>query len=435
MDGSQSLLDRISRWRPDRQLRNLGWFGLAEACVRISRILTVVVLARWAHASDVGTAALALMLFELVRAVGVAGLGQLIVRAEVDELARTCDAVRRAAWTSSVVMLLVLAAGGLAMAPLAAVPDWMALLGCLGLVYLLTPLGLVQEALIQRTGRLKRIAAVSAATVIVDCCLTAALAVAGLGAWAIVLPKLLVAPLWVGGMRRLAPGVPRDADRRMPLADVYRFVVPVMGSEALSAARQQADKLLVGLVLGPSAIGMYYFVYNSGVGLSLTLTTALAATVYPHLAEVASRPEALRRRMDQLMRFHGVAVSALIALQAALIPVYVPLLLGSRWGEVPPLAALLCLGALTKPAFDIAGQALRAAGATRYELVGSFLFTIISLGSFCVALYQGLASGVAALGVVSLVGQAIFAIVARRHIRSLSVADTLRPTLPLRSPA
>ena len=428
-------LTLVRAWRPDQQFRTLGWFGIAEGVVRVSRLVTIIVLARFVAAADVGTAALALMAFELVRTIGVAGLGQMIVRAPDQELRATCDAVWKASWIATVGMVVALAVLGFALSSQSAAQNWWGLIACLAAVYLLSPFGLIQQFLLMRADRLRVIAGVSAIVVIVDCLLTAVLAFMGFGAFAILAPKLIVAPLWIVGMRLKAPALPPAIAPALPLSAVWRFVVPVMGTEALAACRQNADKFLVGMVLGPAALGVYFFAYNSGVGLSMTLTTALTTTVYPHLSEVATRPLAVLERADRLIRRHGMAIAGLIALQAAAIPFYVPLLLGPAWSRVPLLAALLCVAAITKPAFDIASQALRAVGATHFEFAGSLLFTIVCLGSFYAGLHGGLQLGVVTLAVVTFLGQIAFACAARAALKSKTEHRVPLRVGPLQSPA
>lgn len=431
-----NLRERLSGWGRDRQFRNLGWFGLAEGLVRVSRLVTLVVLARLIDAGELGTAALALMLFELVRTVGAAGLGQMIVRASADDLAATCQAVYRTAWMMALAMGTVLALLGAGFAP-SDRGDWPLLLACLAVVYAAWPLTLVRHFLIVRADRLGRIAAILAVTVVADNLLTALLALFGCGVWSIIVPKVLVLPVWFLGIWHGAPQPPRLAPGGVALGvrDVLRFVVPVMGSEGLGALRQHADKLLVGVMLGPSALGLYYLAYNAGIGLSLTLTTALATTAFPHLAEASGQRSEVLHRLDRLMRRQAVVVSALIALQAVLIPLYVPLLLGSRWIEVPPLAILLCIGALSRPPMEVAAQALRAVGATRFEFVSSLLFTSVSLGCFAIGLAAGLTTGVALFALVSFAGQVAFTLWARSVVKDAPVVPGGSPGSRAATPA
>jgi PST family polysaccharide transporter len=425
------LGSKLGGWRRDRQFRNLGWFGLAEGLVKVSRLVTLVVLARLISAGELGTAALALMLFELVRSIGTGGLGQMIVRARPSELAETCAAVRRVAWMMTAVMCVLMTVLGAALAGEAESRHWPLLLACLAVVYLAWPLTLVRHFMIVRADRLPWIAGVLAVTVVADNGATAVLALLGAGVWAMILPKVLVLPIWFFGIWQAKVVMPQCAPgtRSITSGEVFRFVLPIIGSEALSALRQHADKLLIGLILGPSALGLYYLAYNAGIGLSQTLTSALATTAYPHLAEVANQPRLLLVRFDRMIRRHAAVVSGLIALQAVAIPVYVPLLLGSRWIDVPLLALLLCIGALSKPPMDVATQALRAIGATRIELLSSLLFTIISLGCLALSLPFGLVYGVLTFALMSLGCQILFALVARAVVKRMGdvQADAIVP--------
>ena len=87
------LRDRIGG---DRLTRNIGWYGLAEAIVRVSRLVTTILLARLLLPADFGIAAIALTASELIRVLASNGIGQTIIRAREDELAAVCATAQRA---------------------------------------------------------------------------------------------------------------------------------------------------------------------------------------------------------------------------------------------------------------------------------------------------------------------------------------------------
>jgi PST family polysaccharide transporter len=291
-----------------------------------------------------------------------------------------------------------------------------AMLAMLAGVYLVMAPGLVPVYLIQRQGRLQVLARIGMAQVLADNLLTIILVLSGMGAWGVVLPKLLVAPIWLLAVRRTQPWRRNPAAGFVPDAELLRFAAPVLGSEILAAARFNLDNLMVGAVLGVEALGLYFFVFNAGVGFSLSLTNALANVLFPHFAAAREQAGALREALDRAFRRIVPAIAALIALQAAAALFYVPIVFGARWEGAAGLVALLCASAITRPFAEAAAQAMRAAGLGGRELRWAMFGTTAYLGCFALALPFGLPTAIAVLTVTATLLQLGLAIAARRAL-------------------
>jgi O-antigen/teichoic acid export membrane protein len=398
----------------ERLVRNLGWYGLGELAVRLSRLLTTIVLARMLFPQDFGIAAIALTGFELVRVLASNGIGQMIVRAAPEALDATCATAWRMSFITVGVMIALQLAAGALIAQVLGRPDVLAMLAVLAISYLALPLTEISYWRILRANRMRAIAGVNAAQAILDNVLTAALAIAGFGAWAVVLPKLLTTPLYVYLMWRAEPFQIPKASALLPIAEIKAFALPVLGTELLAALRLHMDKVLVGGLLGVEALGIYSFAFNAGLGLSLTLSAALSASLFPHLAEAGLTRAALANRFDAALRTTVLPIAIIIAVQAVLALVYVPIVFGPRWAFAAPFVAIICLSGVARPFFDAASQLLRARGQTRRELIGACAFTTGLLAMFAWALTQGgLSLAVHVLAAVSIVGHIGFALWAR----------------------
>lgn len=407
------LRAQVRRLLDDRLVRNVGWYGLAEFANRFTRIITTVILARWLIPHDFGIAAIAITTFEIVRVLAQNGIGQAVIRAPAASLEGWCATAQRASWIACAGAFTLQVAVGAVIAHVIGRQDVFWMIAALAVVLLTLPFGQVQSFLIARANRLHIVAGIAVVQVATDNLLTAALAIAGWGAWAVVLPKLLVAPIWVIGMRRGHSWKRDPAAGYVSMAELRRFTLPIIGSELLVAARFNLDKVLVGAILGVEALGIYYFIFNAGVGFSLSLTSSLASSVYPHLAEVASNPRTLIERYDSLVRRAAIPCAAVIALQATLSLVYVPIVFGARWDHVAWLVAVLCCSAVVKPMFDCASQLLRASGQPRTEFLASLNLTAFSLSALTLALPYGLAYGVIAQSLTAIAVQVATALLVR----------------------
>jgi teichuronic acid exporter len=194
------------------------------------------------------------------------------------------------------------------------------------------------------------------------------------------------------------------------------YAAPILGSEVLAALRFNLDKVLVGSILGIEALGIYYFAFNAGYGLSMVLTNALAAASFPHLADHRLSPSELLARFDKALLGLALPITALIALQSLAVFFYVPVLFGDKWAGMTTIVAVLCLSAATKSWQDLGIQLLRAAGLTGCELGAAALFTVVLLGSLSIGLPFGLLAGVTSMSIAAIGLQLAFAAWARRLV-------------------
>lgn len=384
----QRLKTQLVALRGNAFARNLGSLGGAQLAIRISRLIATIMLSRLLLPEQFGLAAVVLTVYELVAIFTRNGISAKVVQVSADELPVVAMTAYRMTW---VVCLGLMAFQVLAASPIAwfyndASIAWP--IAAMGIIYLATPLCNIQAALQQREGRLGRFALANAVQVITDNVLTVVLAVLGFGMWAIILPKIIVAPIWVIFLRyghawRPQPNISPSMFHGW--RDIARFSHRVLGVEILTTLQANVDNILVGYFLGLQALGLYYFAFNSGLGITLGLINAAGVAVYPHLCEVRHDRKALQQRTYKTMRTLGLLLVPAILLQALFAPIYVPLVFGEQWVDAIPALALICLSALVRPFANVASQLLKTTGQPEQELRWQLVTTFI----LCVALLIG----------------------------------------------
>jgi len=398
MSNTIRALLTIDRW-PDFA-RGMLAYGSAEAATRVVRLAAILIVARQISPVTLGTAALALSLFELIRVLTNVGIGQRIIVAHDDELESICRAASRLFWIICIGVMLI-QWGVSAIAFLAFdFGEAAVMLAALSLVYPLMPAGLVQIFLAMRAQRMGATARIVAAQNIADSALTIALVVIWPSAWAIVLPKLLTAPVWLVLARRTHPWSSNRAVPHAPTNAFASFGPAILGSAILDSARLNADKLLVGAFLGTEALGLYYFAFNAGLGITQSLVSACNLVLFPHLAKISGN--ALESEFRRAFITGLAVLMPIVAAQALLAPFYVPIVFGKNWIASTPYLALLACAALPLFAGSMMGARYRAlkqpfaetrmmAAATASGLIGLIWGTQLSLQAACIGFSSGLA--------------------------------------------
>lgn len=414
------LRTRAASMTRQKLTRNVGWLTGAEMVSRVGRILAAVILARQLDATAFGIAAIAITVFEIVRVFTENGIGASVVRAGKDEFDKIANTAHRLMWfvcLGLALLQLLIAAILEALLPGRGAG---AMVAVLGVVFLAMPFGLVHAYCLQRDERMKHLASVASAQSATDHVLTAILALCGFGAWAIVLPKVLTVPIWLLGVRYKSPWNRRREAGFAPMGALLKFSLPVLGAELLTSFRDQLDKVIVSLTLGIDALGIYYFAFNAGLGVSTALNRAFSSAVYPNFCAAADKLEAYRKAAFSL----GLPLSLAYCAQAAAALVYVPIVFGRDWTGAAPLAALLCLGGPARLLVDGARMHARAEGRSGQEFAIAMGLSASVLVPFAAAAPFGLmaAAGASVLG-ATLYGLAVTLWLGRSSHASFAVTS------------
>ena len=359
-------------------MQNIAWLGFSEVFVRATRLVTAVVLARLMDPITFGLAALVLTINELIRVFNRNGIGAKIVQCDDGELKQITNTAYRLNFIFCISLFIIQCLVSYPLARFYNTPELIPMLQVLSVTYLLMPFGMVQASLVQREQKLKTTAMIDGAQVGIDNIITTLLALFGLGAWAIVLPKFLTSPIWVFGYRYAYQWKPSGPIMSFNLwSDILKFGQYYLSIELLKTARLNLDNMIIGRLLGMEALGVYYFARNAGLGFSLTLINAINSALYPNLCEVKNNLNELKQRFTHNLKRITLIAVPLISLQAGLAFLYVPVIFGEQWSTAVPVLTLLCLSALPRPLAESASALSLATDRIKLDFTWNLIFTII----------------------------------------------------------
>ena len=370
-------------------LRAFGALGSAEAINRITRVIAAICLARALDPLAFGIAAISLTTAELLRVFTQTGLGAQVMQAKDDELEEVCAAAHRLNWImhGGIFAIQIIFAQPLALFFGNPQIAWLTVF--LALPLLIYPMAAVRVFRVQRKNRMGVTGAMTAVQMSTDNLLTAAMALTGFGLWSVVIPKLIVAPIWVICYARLEPWRPVAKAKPEIMRRCLAFGGKVLGSEVIGALAIHADKFIIGALLGLKAVGIYFFAFNAGLGITRAFVAAASLGLLPHLCAASDPREQLARFRSGVGMSYAMMAPILIA-QVGLAPFYVPIVFGEQWADQTSLIMLLCMTAVTWPLWRATVQLWRAQGRPGQELRWTILYTALSLTATALGASWGL---------------------------------------------
>lgn len=394
---------KVKKKLNNKFVQNIGWLTGAEFAIRVIRLMTTVVLARFLTQYDYGLAAIVLTTYEFTRVFTDIGIGAKLIQAEPEELEDLC---RNAYWMSWVIYSGLFFIQAIVAFPIAwfySDTNLVLPIVVLGGVFLVTPVGVVQAILLRRENRLEIQALNHVAVQGTSNLLSLVFAVLGFGIWAIVIPKLMVTPLWAYIYIRNHSWRPKGGFRSEKWKEIFGFGKNVLGVELLKTLRTNLDYLLVGRFLGITELGIYFFAFNAGLGISLSIIKSINAALLPHLCSMREDWSKMKKQFYKSLKLIAALIIPLALLQSSMAPFYVPIVFGEKWIEAIPVLMIICISAIPRPFGDAASQLMVAIGRPDIDLKWNIIFTTV----FTISLLVGLQWQVVGLALTVLLVHAI----------------------------
>jgi PST family polysaccharide transporter len=418
----KAIFQRLAAIKQDRFVRNIGWMGASELVIRVFRLLTAILLSRFLAPEDFGLAAIVITSYEFIRTFTRNGIADKIVQADASEVEEVCRTAFGLNWLIALGLFVIQCLASFAIAAFYHNNHLILPICLIACTYITYPLAMVQMALIRRENRLHVLAMITSIQMSTDNVLTAIFAVCGLGMWAIILPKFLVAPLWIVLTHKYHPWRMTQGFTLSKWRQITAFSLRILGVEMLTCFRENVDYLLIGRLVGLQALGVYYFAFNAGLGLSISVINAIRFSLFSDLCDVNADKTQFWQRYRQSLTKITLIIVTLVTLQASLSPLYVPLVFGQKWVDrgAVPILILICCSALSRPLADAASMMLRAISKPDIELRWNLLFTVCLASGIWVGTHWGIIGAATAVMVTHLALQPLYTLwVSRRVHRQL----------------
>jgi O-antigen/teichoic acid export membrane protein len=370
-------------------VRGLGWTMLRSVSSRLVGSLVFVVLAHLLDPKAFGTIALASVFVVLLSLLVESGFGEaLIQRREV-----TASDLDSAFWVSNAMgagLAVLLAAGAGVAGDLLDQPELGPVLRVLSLVLVLAALASVPQALLRRELAFRELAIRGVAATLAGGAVGVGMAVAGWGVWSLVGQLLANAVVGTAVLWRACSWRPGRAVSRSSVVDLGRFGANVLGARMAFFASRRADDLLIGLVLGPVALGLYTAAYRILLVATELIIWTIEGVAFPLFSRLHGDRERAGRAFYTMTRLCAAVVMPAFLALAVLAPEIIGVLLGRQWTGAVPVLQVLALVGIPHAVTYLNKAVVDAAGRPDLSLRIAALTAIVNVLGFAVVVHRGI---------------------------------------------
>ena len=385
------MIAQIKKILSGTYVRNVGWMASAEIANRIIRLASTVVLARVFSPQDYGLMAIIYTVSDFFQVFTLrGGVGSKIIQADEQDVKTICNTAYWLSWITCGTLFVVQCFVVLFFPHFFDTQNIALPLFFVALTYLAYPLYIINLTLIERENRFKDVAVCNMAVSFVSSVTTAILALLGIGIWSIVWSLVLASPVWIFCTWKYQTWRPPLRFSLEKWQEVLSFGSSLLISNLLNRVRANVDYLIVGKYLGVEALGIYYFAFNAGSGITISILNTFMSPMYPYICLVRNDYQQFKERYFSSLKKVTIILVSLILLQSSLAPLYVPIVFGEKWIPAIPVLILICLSVIPRIFAWSAYLLLNAIDKPQIALQISLVFTTIFILSLLIVVKAGI---------------------------------------------
>lgn len=189
------------------------------------------------------------------------------------------------------------------------------------------------------------------------------MAINGMGIWSLLIPNIIILPIQILFSFKHAAWKPKFVFLVNDVKEVYHYSKSILAGSLTTFIISESDTLLIGRVLGTSALGMYNVAWRSSNLIVRLLVNSSNKLMFPFFTKHADNKEKFNRSFLLVIKMIALISFPLFFIMMALAEDYIILIYGNQWLEaVLPLQILLiyamrfAIGAPAGPAFKSIGR-------------------------------------------------------------------------------
>lgn len=411
----------------DQLVKNFSWLAMGEICHRVLRIGTVVILARLLTPHDYGLIAIIFLTIEFSNLLTFqGGITSKLIHTNEQDLHTLANTAYWMNWLICGTVFLIQCLAAFPIALLYKDNQLILPICAVSLVYLIIPLFIVQAALIQRENRMKIIAIAGLTNSVISNTLTISFALLGMGIWSIVLAHILSHASWLIIYSKNHSWRPKTFFNLKDWQKIFQFAKYPIGIEFLDKLRANLDYILIGHFIGVEQLGLYYFAFNAGLGISLSVIRIFAVSLLPYFCAARENIDLLKQKYLKGLQIVAMITLPLITLQSSLAHFYVPVVFGQKWIPAIPILILICLSAIPRPFALVSEQLLLSIDKGFISLRWNLIFTITFAIALLAAVQQNILTVAICVLVVHIIVLPVFSIWTSRYVFSKANISPVR---------
>lgn len=425
-----SAKERIASLR-ERTLSGIKWVFLSSFSQRAISFVTTIILARLLMPADFGLFALAFVMIDGLTLFKSLGFDSALLRRkeEVAEAADTAFILIPLFGLILFALLFLFAPYG---ASLFGNPEVTPIVRTLAVIFIFNCLTQVPSVLIQKRLDFWQKAAPEITASVVFSAVAVTLAFLGFGVFSLVYAYLCKTALYMVMIWTFAKWRPRFRFSLRIAREMSHFGKFVFFGSLLTFIRNNFDNVVVGKVMGVSALGFYALSLSVASVLSQYVIGRMHGVLFSVYSKIQDDKATLQRAFLKSFKMISFLAFPFALLLATTAPTFLKVIYGDKWLPAAPVLRILAFAGLLRVLSGIMSPVFLAKGKSRFD----FIVDAVQAGLFfLLVIPAALLGGLVGVGGVVLISSfvgffvSVFRVRQILHLSARQFMNPLRPAL------
>ncbi len=379
----------------EKSIRGAGWSAVQTWGNQLIHLAVFAVLARLLDPQDFGLVAFANVFIAFFKVFTDQGLGTALVQRPNLEDAHLSTAF----WINTAFGLSLttaVVAGAILVGKVYDLGQIAPVVASLAVVLAISSLSSVQQALLQRELSFRELATRQLTAGVAGGLVGVTMALNGFGLWSLVGQQVTAAVVQSAVLWYLSPWRPRAELSRRHFDDLFSFGANVVGIRVLEFVNRHADNFLIGVFLGPVALGYYSLAYKLLMTLTRLFNGVLNRVAFSSFSALQEDNSKLRPAFYSATRLTSLITFPAYAGMSVLSPQLVPVIFGPQWTHSIPVIQILALVGIVESVYFFNANVMMAKGKASWRLRLNLLSAVVNLIGFLIAVRYGIVAVAAA---------------------------------------
>lgn len=297
-------------------------------------------------------------------------------------------------------------------------PDVQPVVAILSLGFLVSAFSLTQITIAQKELRFRDLAIREIPACLAGGIVGIVLAWLRFGVWSLVAQSLITSLVGTVLLWNVSQWRPKFGEFSFQcIRELWPYSSRIFLFNILKYFTQNSDRILIGYLLGPAALGIYTFAVRVVVRPIVTVVGAIGTYLFPKYSILQADRSAIEASYLSTSKIINSVVFPLVVMVLFFSPILVPSIWGAEWASVVPLMQILTVLVITQSFISPAGQLMKALNRPGWLLKWSIFITfvgclLIGLGAY----YFDMIGAASAISVAYMLGVPINLFVVQKLI-------------------
>ena len=347
----------------NQAISSVKWSSASMGTITFLQLLTLAVLARLLSPSDFGLMGMIMVVIGFAQAFADMGISNAIIHRQD----ATKDQLSSLYWLNilaGVIVFCLIFSSTPLVVKFYHEPRLSNLLYLTALIFLITPSGQQFQILLQKELKFDVLAKIEVTTAVTNSTVAIGFALTGFGVYSIIFGQLVAASIKVvllfsAVCQQWRPSF-HFAER--DIRSYMSFGLYQIGERSINYLNSNLDYLLIGNMLGASALGYYTLAYNLIIKPSTMINSVITKVAFPVFSLIQNETEKIRRGYLKVIQLLSAVNFPMMVGLAVVAPVAIPVIFGEQWMPSIILTQILTIVGLLRSTGNPVGSLLLAKG-------------------------------------------------------------------------